>query len=105
MRSSHLYRRTAEVWKIWKKTDLADGQGGSHHGDSGVRPHQTSTSIATTFLCRSVLTATRREAVMRNREVTVGIALGQFQSPAFLPGKSNLGLIVFKKKNNIKTLI
>lgn len=35
---------------------------------------------------------------MGNREVMVGIALGQFQSPAFLPGKSNLGLIVFKKK-------
>lgn len=27
---------------------------------------------------------------MRNREVTVGIALGHFQSPAFLPVKSNL---------------
>lgn len=32
---------------------------------------------------------------MRNREVMVVIALGQLQSPAFLLGKSNLGLIVY----------
>lgn len=40
---------------------------------------------------------------MRNREVTTGIALGQFQSPAFLPVKSNLSLIVYIKKK-LKTL-
>lgn len=103
MQSSHLYQRLAEVWKIWKKTDLADGQGGSHHGDSVVHPHQTLIGIAKTFLCHSVLTATCREAVTCNREVTMGIALGQFQSLAFLPGKNNLAFIVYEK--DIKTLI
>lgn len=88
VQSSHLYQRMAEVWKIWKTTDLADGQGGSHHGDSGVHPHQTSASTAKTFLCHSVLAATCGEAVISNGEVTVGIALGQFQSPAFSQAKA-----------------
>lgn len=73
--------------------DLEDNRSGRwpgrlHHGDRGVHPHQTSVSIAKTFLCRSVLAAACGEAVISNGEVTVGIALGQFQSPAFSQTKA-----------------
>lgn len=67
-----------------------------------VHPHQTFISIAETFLCHSALIATCREAVTCDGKVTMGITLGQFRSPAFLPGKSNFCLTVYKK--NIKTL-
>lgn len=88
VQNSHLYHRTAQVGME----------------TSGVHPHQTSISIARTFLCPSVSPATCREAVMCNREVMRGIASGQLHFPTFSPRQKQFRFNSILKKN-IKPLI